>query len=101
MNNELVIFDAETNLKEVMKEFALNFCYAFFANISTPLIILKNDVGILLSFLSYYFFLSHVLNRKANNSKFNRYVMMPIPCVIGAFTAYKVGYLIIKLITHT
>lgn len=95
---QLLIYDAETSLNEIIKEFIINFIYAFAANVMMPFIILKSDVGILLSFGLYYFMLSYILNRDKYESKFGRYILMPVPCILGAFTAIKLGYIIANLL---
>ena len=97
-NKQLQIYDAETSLKELVFEFIINFIYGFAANIMVPFIILKSDIGILLSFGLYYYMLSYILNRDKYESKLGRYILMPVPCILGAFTAIKIGYIIAKLI---
>ena len=44
-----------------------------------------------------FYFLSYILNRDKYESKFGRYVLLPVPCVLGAFASYKTGYLIFNL----
>lgn len=97
VNKEVKIFDAETTIKELVVEFIINFFYAFAANVSTPFIVQRVDGGVLISFVLYYLFLSYILNRDRYESKFGRYIMMPIPCAIGAYLSYKVGYWILNL----
>lgn len=95
---QLLIYDAKTSLNELIKEFFINFIYAFAANVMVPFIILKSDTGVLLSFGLYYFMLSYILNRDKYESKFGRYILMPVPCILGAFTAIKLGYIIANLL---
>ena len=97
-NKQIKVYDADTSLKELMFEFVINFIYAFAGNVMVPFIILKSDAGILLSFGLYYFMLSYILNRDKYESKLGRYILMPVPCILGAFTAIKIGYIIAKLI---
>ena len=94
---QLSIYDAETSLGEVTKEFFINFIYAFAANVMVPFIILKSDIGVLLSFGLYYFMLSYILNRDKYESKFGRYILMPVPCILGAYTAIKLGYVLAEM----
>lgn len=97
-NNRIRIYDAKTSVRELVKEFIINFLYAFVANIMTPFIILKYDIGIFIAFLMYSFMLSYILNRDKYESKLGRYVMLPIPYALGGFTAIKFGYIIANLI---
>ena len=91
-NKTIKVYDADTNIKEMFKEALINFSYAFIANISTPFIVMKYDLGVLFSFMIYYFFLSYILNRDKYETKLGRYVLLPLPCIIGAFLSYKVGF---------
>ena len=91
-NKSIKIYDADTTIKEMTKESLINFSYAFVANISTPFIVMRYDWAVLYSLTAYYFFLSYILNRDKYESKLGRYVLLPIPCIIGAFLAYKVGF---------
>ena len=42
--------------------------------------------------------LSYILNRDKYESKLGRYILMPLPYTLGAFTAIKLGYIIVELI---
>jgi len=97
-NKSIKVYDAETTLKELAMEFLINFIYAFAANIMVPFIVLKSDIGIFISFLLYAYMLSYILNRDKYESKLGRYILMPLPYTLGAFTAIKIGYILAKLI---
>jgi len=97
-NKQIKVYDAETTPKELAIEFIINFAYAFVANIMVPFIVLKSDLGVFISFLMYAYMLSYILNRDKYESKLGRYIMMPIPYTLGAFTAIKIGYIIANLI---
>lgn len=97
-NKQIKIYDAETSFKELVFEFIINFLYAFAANIMTPFIVSRNDFGIFLAFLMYAYMLSYILNRDKYESKLGRYILMPLPYTLGAFTAIKLGYIIVELI---
>lgn len=97
-NKSIKVYDADTTVKELVSEFIINFIYAFSANIMIPFIVLKIDIAIIASFGLYYFMLSYILNRDKYESKLGRYILMPIPCILGSFTAIKLGYILAKLI---
>lgn len=97
-NKQIKIYDAETSFKELIFEFIINFLYAFAANVMTPFIVSKSDFGIFICFLLYAYMLSYILNRDKYESKLGRYVMMPLPYTLGAFTAIKIGYILASLI---
>lgn len=96
-NKEIKVYDAETTPKELVFEFFINFLYAYVANVTTPFIVQKYDMGVFVGFFIYYYFLSYILNRDKYESKFGRYILLPVPCVLGAFASYKTGYLIFNL----
>ena len=98
-NKKIKVYDAETSYKEIAFESMMNFIYAYIANVTTPFIVNKYDFGVFFGFLIYYYFLSYVLNRDKYNTKFGRYVLLPLPCVLGAFVSYKTGYLIVNFLT--
>ena len=97
-SKQIKVYDATTSLKELVFEFIINFTYAFVANLMTPFIVAKNDFAIFLTFLLYAYMLSYILNRDKYESKLGRYVMMPLPYALGAFTGIKIGYIIVQLI---
>ena len=96
-SKQIKVYDAQTTLKEMVIESIINFIYAFAANVMVPFIVLKLDVGILLSFGLYYFMLSYILNRDKYESKLGRYILMPIPCILGAYVAIKLGYVLAEM----
>jgi len=97
-NKKIKVYDAETTPKELIFEFIINFIYAFCANVMVPFIVLKSDLGIFICFLMYAYMLSYILNRDKYSTKLGRYIMMPLPYALGAFTAIKLGYIIANLI---
>lgn len=98
IDNEIKVFDADTTLKELLFESIINFTYGFVGNLMVPFIVAKSDSGILISFGMYYMMLSYILNRSKYTTKFGRFALMPMMCVLGAFTAIKVGFLISTLL---
>lgn len=98
-NKSIKIYDAQITIKELIFDFVINFLYAFAANLMVPFIVVKHDFGIFISFFLYYYLLSYILNRDKYESKFGRYIMLPVPCIFGAYFAIKIGYVIVNLIT--
>lgn len=97
-NKKIEVIDAKTTPKEIFYESLINFSYGFVGNLMVPFIVAKSDVGILLSFGMYYMMLSYILNRARYTTKFARFGIMPITCVLGAFAAIKVGFLISEIL---
>lgn len=97
-DKEIKVYDAETSIGEMVWETCVNFFWGFTANFMTPFIAAKIDAGVLISMGMYYMIISIVLNRKPYTTKLGRYIIMPVPAVIGAFASYKAGYAIIALL---
>ena len=97
-DREIRVYDAETTIGEVTWESLVNFFWGFTANFMTPFIAAKIDAGVLVSMGMYYMIISIVLNRKPYTTKLERYIIMPLPAIVGAFASYKAGYAIIALI---
>ena len=97
-NKKIKIYDAETTPKEILGECLINFIYGFVGNLMVPFIVSKSDFGIFISFGLYYFMLSYILNRDKYESKLGRYMLLPIPAVLGAYTAIKLGYVLTNIL---
>jgi len=98
LHKKRLIYDAKTSYFEILKDISINFIYSFVANISTPFIVMRYDIGVIFSFLFYYYLLSHIINRDAYKTRLGKYIILPIPCIIGAYLSYKTGYLIKNLL---
>ena len=94
VDKQIKISDAE---REVFKESIINFIWGFTGNIMTPFIVAKFDAGVIAGFFSYYIVISYVLNRSKYETWFGRWVILPIPAALGAYSAYKIGFIIINL----
>lgn len=94
VSKDIEILDANTSVKEIFKESLINFTYGLVGNLMVPFIVAKSDAGILISMGLYYFMLSYILNRAKYETNLGKYVILPIPAVLGAYIAIKIGYLI-------
>ena len=57
-NKEIKIYDADTTPRELIFEFCINFFYAYVANVTTPFIVQKYDMGVFIGFFIYYYLLN-------------------------------------------
>lgn len=97
INKNLKIYDADTSLKELVKETVVNFLYGFIANTITVFIVLEFDKLVFANLLLYYIFVSVVINRKRYTTKLGKYIIFPVACSIGAFLGYKIAYFLTPL----
>lgn len=75
-----------------------NFIYGFLGAMIIVSITLKLDMGVILSYLLYYFFLGKVVNRPKYVTDLGKFIVFPVPTAIGAFIGYKIAPLLIHLI---
>lgn len=75
-----------------------NFVFGFLAAMLIVSITLRVDIAVLLAYLCYYFFLGRIVNRPKYVTDLGKLIVFPIPSTLGAFTGYKLSYLISHLI---
>lgn len=75
-----------------------NFIYGLLGAMVVITITLGVDLGVLLAYLTYYFFLGRVVNRPKYVTSLGKFIIFPVPTAIGAFTGYKLGPLLIDMI---
>jgi hypothetical protein len=75
-----------------------NFIYGFLGAMIIVSITLKIDLGVLLSYLLYYFFLGKVVNRPKYVTDLGKFIVFPVPTAIGAYIGYKIAPLLITLV---
>jgi hypothetical protein len=98
INKKFQFLDAETSARELIIETIVNFLYGFIANTVTVFIILKYDVAILINFLIYYMFVSIVINREKYQTNVGKFMIFPSAAALGAFTGYKVAFLLSNIL---
>lgn len=80
----------ESSKKEIWIDGVLsNFIYGMLGALVVVSITLKVDVAVLISYMSYYFFLGKVVNRPKYVTSLGKFVVFPIPTALGAFVGYK------------
>ena len=84
--------------KEVWEGVRDNFIFGFLAAILVVFIATKTDIAVLIGYLVYYFFLGRIVNRPKYVTDLGKLIVFPIPSTIGAFTGYKLSYVLLELI---
>lgn len=75
-----------------------NFIFGFLAAILVVFIATKTDIAVLVGYLIYYFFLGRIVNRPKYVTDLGKMIVFPIPSTLGAFTGYKLSYVLLELI---
>tara|TARA_R100001463_G_scaffold23551_2_gene56396 strand:- start:13862 stop:14167 length:306 start_codon:yes stop_codon:yes gene_type:complete len=88
----------EASGKELRKAALENFTYGFLGSILIVFIATGVDIAVLIGYLLYYFFVGKVINRPKYVTSLGKFIMFPIPASLGAFTGYKLAYLLTELI---
>lgn len=75
-----------------------NFIFGFLAAILVVFIATKTDIAVLIGYIVYYFFLGRIVNRPKYVTDLGKMIVFPIPSALGAFTGYKLSYVLLELI---
>ncbi len=90
----------DATAKEVWEGVRDNFLFGFIGATLVVFIATKTDLAVLLGYVAYYMFMGKIVNRPKYVTDLGRMIVFPIPSAIGAFTGYKLSYLIIETITQ-
>lgn len=75
-----------------------NFIFGFLAAILVVFIATKTDIAVLVGYIVYYFFLGRIVNRPKYVTDLGKLIVFPVPSALGAFTGYKISYVLLELI---
>jgi hypothetical protein len=75
-----------------------NFIYGFLGAIIVVFIATKIDLAVLGGYLIYYFYVGRIVNRPKYVTDLGKLIVFPVPSALGAFTGYKLSYLLIHLL---
>jgi len=75
-----------------------NFIFGFLGAILVVFIATRTDAAVLLGYLAYYAFMGRIVNRPKYVTQLGRLIVFPIPSALGAFTGYKLSYLLLQFI---
>ena len=84
--------------KEVWEGVRDNFIFGYLGATLVVFIATKTDIAVLLGYFSYYFFMGKIVNRPKYVTDLGKMIVFPIPSALGAFTGYKLSYVILELI---
>lgn len=71
-----------------------NFIFGFLGAILVVFISARIDIAVLLGYLVYYSYMGTVVNRPKYVTDLGKLIVFPIPTTLGAFTGYKMAYIL-------
>jgi hypothetical protein len=83
---------------EIWEGFRDNFIFGFLGATLVVFIATKTDIAVLVGYLTYYFFMGKIVNRPKYVTDLGKMIVFPIPSALGAFTGYKLFYVLLELI---
>ena len=90
----------EATPQEVWEGVKDNFLFGFIGATLVVFIATKIDIAVLVGYFTYYMFMGKIVNRPKYVTDLGRMIVFPIPSALGAFTGYKLSYLLIETITQ-
>ncbi len=84
---------------EIWENVLVNFTFGFLGATLVVFIATRTDMAVLLGYITYYFFMGKIVNRPKYVTDLGKLIVFPIPSALGAFTGYKLSYILIEIIT--
>ena len=88
----------DASFYEVWENVLVNFTFGFIGATLVVFIATKTDLAVLLGYITYYFFMGKIVNRPKYVTDLGKMIVFPIPSALGAFTGYKLSYVLLELI---
>lgn len=88
----------DATLLEIWEGVRDNFIFGFLGATLVVFIATQTDIAVLLGYITYYFFMGKIVNRPKYVTDLGKMIVFPIPSALGAFTGYKLSYILIELI---
>lgn len=86
----------DATLKEIWEGVRDNFTFGFIGATLVVFIATRTDIAVLLGYITYYFFMGKIVNRPKYVTDLGKLIVFPIPSALGAFTGYKISYILIN-----
>ena len=80
--------------KEIWEGVRDNFIFGFLGAMLVVFIATRVDIAVLIGYLTYYAYMGRIVNRPKYVTDLGKLIVFPIPSALGAFTGYKLSYLI-------
>jgi hypothetical protein len=89
----------EATNAEIIEGIRDNFIFGFLGATIVVFISTRTDIMVLAGYISYYYFMGRIVNRPKYVTSLGKLIVFPIPSALGAFTGYKLAYIIQNLMT--
>ena len=86
----------EASPAEVWEGVRDNFLFGFIGATLVVFIATRTDLAVFIGYITYYFYMCRIVNRPKYVTDLGKLVVFPIPSALGAFTGYKLSYLLIQ-----
>lgn len=84
----------DATIKEIWQATRDNFIFGFLGAILVVFISARIDAAVLLGYLVYYSYMGTIVNRPKYVTDLGKLIVFPIPTALGAFTGYKMAYIL-------
>ena len=84
----------KTSKPEIWVAVRDNFLYGLIMTTSVSFITTGIDIAVLISYMTYFFFVGKVINRPKYVTSLGKFIMFPVPAALGAYCGFKLGYII-------
>lgn len=86
--------------KEIFEGVRDNFIFGFLGATIIVFISTRLDVMVLIGYTTYYYMLGRIQNRPRYVTDLGKLIVFPIPSALGAFTGYKLSFILQGLFSH-
>ena len=87
----------DATLFEIWEGVRDNFIFGFIGATLVVFIATKTDLAVLCGYITYYFFMGKIVNRPKYVTDLGKMIVFPIPSALGAFTGYKLSYMLLQM----
>ena len=88
----------DASLYEIWENVLVNFTFGFIGATIVVFIATRTDMAVLLGYITYYYFMGKIVNRPKYVTDLGKMIVFPIPSALGAFTGYKLSFILLELI---
>lgn len=88
----------DASRKEIWEGIRDNFTFGLLGAILVVFISTRVDIAVLLGYIVYYAFMGRIVNRPKYVTDLGRLIVFPVPSALGAFTGYKLSYILLEFI---
>ena len=74
-----------------------NFLFGLLGATLVVFIATRTDIAVLIGYIIYYFYMGKIVNRPKYVTDLGKLIVFPIPSALGAFTGYKLSYILLQI----